>query len=87
MAEIIKNAKTVLWNGPVGVFEFPSTVKGLKLFLTPLQTTMHSLSRWRKYLSNIDLFGIADKISYISTGGGAFLRICRRQSITCSRNS
>ena len=45
LAEIIKNAKTVLWNGPVGVFEFPNFRKGTESFLTRLQTAMHSLSQ------------------------------------------
>lgn len=45
LAEILKNAKTILWNGPVGVFEFPNFRKGLKLWLTPLLTATHSLSQ------------------------------------------
>ncbi|MDQ6191721.1 phosphoglycerate kinase [Klebsiella pneumoniae] len=73
LAEILKNAKTILWNGPVGVFEFLTSVKGLKSWLTLSRTAKVSPSPAAVTPAAIDLFGIADKISYISTGGGAFL--------------
>ena len=74
LAEIIKNAKTVLWNGPVGVFEFPNFRKGTEIISHAIaNSNAFSIAGGGDTLAAIDLFGIADKISYISTGGGAFL--------------
>ena len=74
LAEIIKNAKTVLWNGPVGVFEFPNFGKGTEIISHAIANSdAFSIAGGGDTLAAIDLFGIADKISYISTGGGAFL--------------
>ena len=74
LAEIIKNAKTVLWNGPVGVFEFPNFRKGTEIISHSIANSdAFSIAGGGDTLAAIDLFGIADKISYISTGGGAFL--------------
>ena len=74
LAEIIKNAKTVLWNGPVGVFEFPNFRKGTEIIPHAIANSdAFSIAGGGDTLAAIDLFGIADKISYISTGGGAFL--------------
>ena len=75
LAEIIKNAKTVLWNGPVGVFEFPNFRKGTEIISHAIANSdAFSIAGGGDTLAAIDLFGIADKISYISTGGGAFLQ-------------
>lgn len=77
LAEIIRNAKTILWNGPVGVFEFPNFRKGTEIVANAIaEATANgafSIAGGGDTLAAIDLFGIADKISYISTGGGAFL--------------
>ena len=74
LAEIIKNAKTVLWNGPVGGFEFPNFRKGTEVISHAIANSdAFSIAGGGDTLAAIDLFGIADKISYISTGGGAFL--------------
>ncbi|QTO01410.1 phosphoglycerate kinase [Aggregatibacter sp. 2125159857] len=74
LAEIIKNSKTVLWNGPVGVFEFPNFRKGTEIISHAIANSdAFSIAGGGDTLAAIDLFGIADKISYISTGGGAFL--------------
>ena len=74
LAEIIKNAKTVLWNGPVGVFEFPNFRKGTEIISHAIANSdAFSIAGGGDTLAAIDLFGIAYKISYISTGGGAFL--------------
>ena len=74
LAEIIKNAKTVLWNGPVGVFEFPNFRKGTEIISHAIANSdAFSIAGGGDTLAAIDLFGLADKISYISTGGGAFL--------------
>lgn len=74
LAEILKNAKTILWNGPVGVFEFPNFRKGTETVANAIaDSEAFSIAGGGDTLAAIDLFGISDKISYISTGGGAFL--------------
>ncbi|UJR55887.1 phosphoglycerate kinase [Dickeya zeae] len=74
LADILKNAKTILWNGPVGVFEFPNFRKGTEIVANAIANSdAFSIAGGGDTLAAIDLFGIADKISYISTGGGAFL--------------
>ncbi|WP_249960687.1 phosphoglycerate kinase [Histophilus somni] len=77
LADIIRNAKTILWNGPVGVFEFPNFRKGTEIVSNAIaEATANgafSIAGGGDTLAAIDLFGIKDKISYISTGGGAFL--------------
>lgn len=74
LAKIIKNAKTILWNGPVGVFEFPNFRRGTEIVANAIADSAgFSIAGGGDTLAAIDLFGIEDKISYISTGGGAFL--------------
>lgn len=77
LAAIIRNAKTILWNGPVGVFEFPNFRKGTEVVAQAIVDATangaFSIAGGGDTLAAIDMFGIADKISYISTGGGAFL--------------
>ena len=74
LAEILKNAKTILWTGPVGVFEFPNFRKGTEIVANAIaDSEAFSIAGGGDTLAAIDLFGISDKISYISTGGGAFL--------------
>lgn len=74
MAAILKDAKTILWNGPVGVFEFPNFRKGTEIVANAIaDSDAFSVAGGGDTLAAIDLFGIEDKISYISTGGGAFL--------------
>ncbi|OZI13793.1 phosphoglycerate kinase [Sodalis-like symbiont of Philaenus spumarius] len=74
LAEILKNAKTILWNGPVGVFEFANFRQGTEVVARAIaDSEAFSIAGGGDTLAAIDLFGIADKISYISTGGGAFL--------------
>jgi len=74
MAKLLKDAKTILWNGPVGVFEFPNFRKGTEIIANAIaDSEAFSVAGGGDTLAAIDLFGIEDKISYISTGGGAFL--------------
>jgi phosphoglycerate kinase len=74
IAEIVHNAGTILWNGPVGVFEFEAFAEGTKtLSLAIAESPAFSLAGGGDTLAAIDQFDIADKVSYISTGGGAFL--------------
>lgn len=74
LAEILKNAKTILWNGPVGVFEFDQFAEGTKVIANAIaESDAFSIAGGGDTLAAIDKFGIKDKVSYISTGGGAFL--------------
>lgn len=74
IAEILKGAKTILWNGPVGVFEFDQFGEGTKALSEAIANSdAFSLAGGGDTLAAIDKYGIADKVSYISTGGGAFL--------------
>lgn len=74
ITSILKNAKTILWNGPLGVFEFDQFGTGTKaLSIAIAESDAFSLAGGGDTLAAIDKYGIADKISYISTGGGAFL--------------
>ena len=82
LAEIIKNANTVLWNGPVGVFEFPNFRKGTEIISHAIaDSDAFSIAGGGDTLAAIDLFGIANKISYISTGGGAFLEFVEGKTL------
>ena len=74
VAEIIKNAKTILWNGPVGVFEFDAFAKGTEAISRAIaDSEAFSVAGGGDTLAAIDKWNLADKISYVSTGGGAFL--------------
>lgn len=72
--EVIKNAKTILWNGPVGVFEFDQFAAGTKSMAEAIANSdAFSVAGGGDTINSIQKFGVTDKISYISTGGGAFL--------------
>lgn len=72
--EVIKNAKTILWNGPVGVFEFDQFASGTKSMADAIANSdAFSVAGGGDTINSIQKFGVTDKISYISTGGGAFL--------------
>jgi phosphoglycerate kinase len=74
IAAILEQAGTILWNGPVGVFEFDQFGAGTEaLSLAIAGSDAFSLAGGGDTLAAIDKYGIADKVSYISTGGGAFL--------------
>jgi len=82
MAALLKNAKTILWNGPVGVFEFPNFRRGTEIVANAIaDSEAFSIAGGGDTLAAIDMFGIADKISYISTGGGAFLEFVEGKSL------
>ena len=73
-AEMLKASQTILWNGPVGVFEFEQFGNGTKaLALAIAESPAFSIAGGGDTLAAIDKYGVAEKISYISTGGGAFL--------------
>ena len=70
----IKSAKTIIWNGPIGVFEFDSFAKGTEAMAHAIaESGAFSVAGGGDTIAAIQKFGIQDKISYISTGGGAFL--------------
>ncbi len=74
LAKIIANAGTVVWNGPVGVFEFDQFGNGTRAIADAIaNSNAFSIAGGGDTLAAIDKYGIADKVSYISTGGGAFL--------------
>ncbi|MCZ4339023.1 phosphoglycerate kinase [Shewanella colwelliana] len=74
LADILKNAGTIVWNGPVGVFEFDQFGEGTKRIAQAIaESSAFSIAGGGDTLAAVDKYGIADKVSYISTGGGAFL--------------
>ncbi len=73
-AELIAKAGTVVWNGPVGVFEFDAFAGGTEAIARAVaDSDAFSIAGGGDTLAAVDKFGIADQVSYISTGGGAFL--------------
>ncbi|MDB4453266.1 phosphoglycerate kinase [bacterium] len=73
-AKILQEAKTIIWNGPVGVFEFEQFSAGTQALAEAIASSeAFSIAGGGDTLAAIDQFGVADQISYISTGGGAFL--------------
>ena len=72
--DIINSAKTIIWNGPVGVFEFPQFSYGTRaLAIAIANSDAFSIAGGGDTLAAIDQYDLTDQISYISTGGGAFL--------------
>lgn len=76
-AELIASAGSVLWNGPVGVFEFDAFANGTAAVAHAIASAAaFSIAGGGDTLAAVDKYGVADGISYISTGGGAFLEFC-----------
>ena len=74
LAGILKDAGTIVWNGPVGVFEFESLSKGTEALARAIAASQaFSIAGGGDTLAAIAKYGIADDVGYISTGGGAFL--------------
>ncbi len=75
--KVIAASKTILWNGPMGVFEMEKFQKGTKAvaeaIATATQAGAYSLIGGGDSVSAINQFGFADRVSYVSTGGGAML--------------
>ncbi len=73
-AEMLKASQTILWNGPVGVFEFDQFANGTKVLAEAIAASpAFSIAGGGDTLAAIDKYGVAEQITYISTGGGAFL--------------
>lgn len=82
LAAIIKQAGTIVWNGPVGVFEFDQFGEGTKaLAMAIAQSDAFSIAGGGDTLAAVDKYGIEDKVSYISTGGGAFLEFLEGKTL------
>lgn len=82
LAEIIASAGTIIWNGPVGVFEFDQFGEGTKaLSLAIANSDAFSIAGGGDTLAAVDKYDIADKVSYISTGGGAFLEFVEGKTL------
>jgi len=82
LAALIAQAETVVWNGPVGVFEYDQFAAGTKTIAHAIANSKaFSIAGGGDTLAAIAKFGIADKISYISTGGGAFLEFIEGKTL------
>ncbi len=81
-AELIRSAGTVVWNGPVGVFEFDAFGKGTEALARAIaSSSAFSIAGGGDTLAAVDKYGIADEVSYISTGGGAFLEFLEGKTL------
>ncbi|PIQ36444.1 MAG: phosphoglycerate kinase [Lysobacterales bacterium CG17_big_fil_post_rev_8_21_14_2_50_64_11] len=81
-AELIRTAGTVIWNGPVGVFEFAAFANGTQTLAHAIaQSPAFSIAGGGDTLAAVDKYGIANDVSYISTGGGAFLEFCEGKEL------
>jgi len=81
-AALIEAAGTVIWNGPVGVFEFPQFGEGTKAIANAIaRSKAFSLAGGGDTLAAIEKYGVAEGISYISTGGGAFLEFVEGKTL------
>lgn len=82
MSEVLLGAGTILWNGPVGVFEFDAFAGGTRALSNAVaESEAFSVAGGGDTLAAIDQFEIADKVSYISTGGGAFLEFVEGKTL------
>lgn len=82
LADMIKKAGTVVWNGPVGVFEFEQFSQGTEALAKAIaDSDAFSIAGGGDTLAAVDKFQIADKVSYISTGGGAFLEFLEGKTL------
>jgi phosphoglycerate kinase len=81
-AEVVKAAGTILWNGPVGVFEFDQFGEGTRVLAEGIAASDgFSIAGGGDTLAAIDKYSVRDGISYISTGGGAFLEFVEGKTL------
>jgi phosphoglycerate kinase len=86
LAEILKGAGTIVWNGPVGVFEFDQFAEGTRtLALAIAESPAFSIAGGGDTLAAVSKYHIADRVSYISTGGGAFLEFLEGRELPAVR--
>lgn len=82
LADLLVNAGTIIWNGPVGVFEFAPFANGTRKLAEAIAASNgFSVAGGGDTLAAIDAFGVVDGISYISTGGGAFLEFVEGKTL------
>ncbi|WP_058616684.1 phosphoglycerate kinase [Tepidimonas taiwanensis] len=82
LADIVARAGTVVWNGPVGVFEFPAFAGGTRMLAAAIaHSPAFSIAGGGDTLAAIAQFGVTDDIGYISTGGGAFLEVLEGKTL------
>lgn len=82
LAQMMQTARTIVWNGPVGVFEFPAFAQGTQVLAQAIAaSSAFSIAGGGDTLAAISQFGITDQISYISTGGGAFLEFLEGKTL------
>ncbi len=82
LAAQLKKASTIVWNGPVGVFEFDQFANGTKTIATAIaESPAFSIAGGGDTLAAIAKYGIEDKVGYISTGGGAFLEVLEGKTL------
>ena len=85
LAKLVKASKTIVWNGPVGVFEMEPYAGGTKALATAIadatKAGAFSIAGGGDTVSAVHAFGVADKVSYISTGGGAFLEFLEGKTL------
>jgi phosphoglycerate kinase len=82
LSEVLKSAGTIIWNGPVGVFEFDQFGEGTQAIAHAIaRSKAFSLAGGGDTLAAIEKYGVQDGISYISTGGGAFLEFVEGKTL------
>jgi phosphoglycerate kinase len=82
LAAILKQAGTIVWNGPVGVFEFDQFGEGTRVLAEAIAASpAFSIAGGGDTLAAIEKYGVGDRISYISTGGGAFLEFLEGRTL------
>jgi len=80
--EFLRSAGTIVWNGPVGVFEFDAFAEGTRAMAQAVaDSAAFSIAGGGDTLAALDKFGIADRVSYVSTGGGAFLEFLEGKTL------
>ena len=82
LAGMLKSAGTIVWNGPVGVFEFDQFANGTKVVAQAIaESPAFSIAGGGDTLAAIAKYGIEDQVGYISTGGGAFLEVLEGKTL------
>ena len=82
LATVLERAGTIVWNGPVGVFEFDAFAGGTEAVARAIAgSSAFSIAGGGDTLAAVDKYGIADQVSYISTGGGAFLEFLEGKTL------